>query len=43
MLADYHLHTHNSEDSHVTMEEYAKKALELGLKISVLQIMLNMQ
>lgn len=32
MLADYHLHTHNSEDSHVTMEEYAKKALELGFK-----------
>lgn len=32
MLADYHLHTHNSEDSHVTMEEYARKALELGFK-----------
>lgn len=32
MLADYHLHTHNSDDSNVLMEEYAKRALELGFK-----------
>lgn len=30
MLADYHLHTHNSDDSKVSMEEYVKKSLELG-------------
>lgn len=32
MLADYHLHTHNSDDSNATMIEYAKCALELGFK-----------
>jgi len=30
MLADYHMHTHNSDDSKVTMYEYAKKAIELN-------------
>ncbi|MBR1908603.1 histidinol-phosphatase HisJ family protein [bacterium] len=29
MLADYHLHTHNSDDSKIEMHEYAEKALEL--------------
>lgn len=29
MLADYHLHTHNSDDSKVEMYEYAEKALEM--------------
>lgn len=32
MLADYHLHTHNSEDSNVSMAEYVKRALVLGFK-----------
>lgn len=32
MLADYHIHTHNSDDSQATMEQYAKRALELGFK-----------
>lgn len=31
MLADYHLHTENSDDSKVTMSDYVKKAEELGL------------
>lgn len=30
MLADYHLHTHNSDDSKVKMDEYAEKAIQLN-------------
>lgn len=30
MLADYHLHTENSDDSQVTMNAYSKRAMELG-------------
>ena len=30
MLADYHLHTHNSDDSEVKMYEYVEKALDMG-------------
>lgn len=30
MLADYHIHTNSSDDSKVTMEEYANRAVELG-------------
>jgi len=30
MLADYHLHTHNSDDSKVEMYEYAERAIQIG-------------
>ena len=32
MLADYHVHTEFSDDSHEPMEEQAKRAIELGLR-----------
>ena len=32
MLADYHVHTEFSDDSHELMEEQAKRAIELGLQ-----------
>ena len=32
MLADYHLHTSFSEDSNCSMEDYIKRALEIGVE-----------
>ena len=32
MLADYHVHTEFSDDSHEPMEEQAKRAVSLGLQ-----------
>ena len=32
MLADYHLHTSFSEDSNCSMEDYIKRALEIGIE-----------
>ena len=30
MLVDYHIHTEHSDDSSVPIEDYVKKALEMG-------------